>query len=287
MNGMLEEMDNALQVELHTMDGTASVLEVERGCTASDLKREIAEMRNIPEEYLQLIMGADILDNTVVLGTSESDKGTISVVLNLNLIISPEELYDQLERSSDMNVIIHAMQTLSKKSDVGDERLITAVSARLQEPWHSVAKLHAIEVLGKIANIGNECAISALLSTFKERRAPCCFHVQQEAAKVLSDIAGKGHQRAIKGLLTLIANEFVGDWCVATTKILASKWSNASNGIILYLSLLLKIVGEGDELVIDLMVYLVEHPAAEGAVRSAAQKVLEQARHEVNAASGC
>lgn len=250
-----EQTRSILEVELRTMDGASSVLEVEQRCTVFDLKSQIAEVREIPLECLKLIMGVDILDDTVVLGANGEK------LISLALVVSTDELYDQLERSSDLNVLLHSMQVLSKISEVGDKRAIAAIEAQLEhETWQ--VRVHALEALSKIANPGNDNAITAVLARLEDKT----LSVRRQAAQVLSNVAKKGDERAISAVLGKLAH--------SNTNPVASNSDLTYIGRLLTVRILREISDTGDERVIAAMAALVEDHKEDLDVRTAALRAL-------------
>merc|ERR1719420_462192 len=96
----------ALKIVLQTMDGTDTVLEVERASSALDVKAEIAQTRGLPQQCIVLIRDAEILDNDAVLGGNGED------FITLTMVFSPECIYQQLEQEvpPERRTLLRALQ---------------------------------------------------------------------------------------------------------------------------------------------------------------------------------
>jgi len=187
-----------LKILLHTMDGTDTFLEVERLCSALDVKAEIAQARGLPQQCIILIRDAMILDNNAVFGENGED------VITIMLVFSPECIYQQLEQEvlPERRTLIQAFDDLIQIVEQGDERGVNAVRCILKSASSDIRRA-ALDCLSKLARKGDICTVTLVRSSLEDAD----WKVRRAAVNALSAFAEHGDEVVIEALLTRFADQ--------------------------------------------------------------------------------
>jgi len=187
-----------LKILLHTMDGTDTFLEVERLCSALDVKAEIAQARGFSQQCILLIRDATILDNNAVFGENGED------VITIMLVFSPECIYQQLEQEvlPERRTLIQAFDDLIQIVEQGDERGVNAVRCILKSASSDIRRA-ALDCLSKLARKGDICTVTLVRSSLEDAD----WKVRRAAVNALSAFAEHGDEVVIEALLTRFADQ--------------------------------------------------------------------------------
>lgn len=190
-----EAWQTTLKIEIRTLDGTDFLLEFDRGCSVLDLKTEIAEIREIPQQCIVLVRDADILNDTGILGENGED------ALSISLVVSAEPIYQQLkqEQPLERRELLRAIEDLSRITEQGDERAISAVGVHLEHQLPDIRKT-ALETLSKIAEKSVDVAVPR--AKILDRLDDSHWKVRRSAVRALSKFVEQGDERAVAALIT-------------------------------------------------------------------------------------
>merc|ERR1711904_383364 len=172
--------------------------EVERACSALDVKTEIAQTRGLPQQCIVLIRDAKILDNSAVFGENGED------VITIMLVFSAECIYQQLEQEAppERRMLVRALEDLTQIVEQGDERGVNAVRCILKHASSDIRRA-ALECLSKLARKGDVCTVTLFLSSLEDAD----WKIRRAAVNALSAVAEHGAEDVIEALLTRFADQ--------------------------------------------------------------------------------
>merc|ERR1711904_683637 len=179
-------------------DGADIVLDIERLCSALDVKAAIAQTSGLPQQCIILIRDAEILDNNAVFGENGED------IITCTLVISPECIYQLLEQEilPERRTLIQAFEDLTQIVEQGDERGVNAVRCILKHASSDIRRA-ALECLSKLAMKGDICTVTLFMSNLEDAD----WKVRRAAVNALSTIAEHGDVFVIEALLIRFADQ--------------------------------------------------------------------------------
>lgn len=195
-------------VSLRNLAGDELELMVWSDSPGSDLKSTIAARWNIPVRCQKLIIGAEVLSDSVPLASqfqtwSAANSGAAEARVPVTVLVSLDDVNQGLE-SADVGRQIDALQALESLAPGACEAETSVLPTLelLRSPhWH--VRAAAVEALAKVCERGDLCAVSTLAKCLgDEKRA-----VARAAAAAIKKVARMGDTQAIAAVVVKLAHQ--------------------------------------------------------------------------------